>query len=153
GPDAFVLAAIVGAADDRALLVDRAASALAIYVMAIAVGVVANHIGLAQFPFDGAFFEVLHRKRETQAAARLAAEMNAAGTINLDFALISVLVLLVFSQRHAHALLHILLDQALADLAFASVKLFDRDQAAFHQQLDQGVGEGSDFENLARVGV
>ncbi len=58
-PDAGVVAAIVGSVRNGALGVDGATKALAIEMVTVPICTLGDAVGLAQLPFDRAFFYIL----------------------------------------------------------------------------------------------
>src|SRR5205085_2544618 len=104
-PDAPVFAAIIGAADERAVFVDAAPPVRPVEVMAIAVVALTYHVGLAEIPFDAPLFNVPRGEREPQTAAGGVTQRQAVLAVYLRAHRRAVGVLLFRRQRHAHAFL------------------------------------------------
>src|SRR5262249_54846026 len=123
GPDAPVVAAVVGPTGDRPVLVDRAAAAPALEVAAVAVRPAADQIRMGQVPPDDTLLEVLPGEGEAQPTAGRLAEVDAVLTVDPHAVLESVLVDLRLLQHYAHAVVFEPLHQPLGDLPLALVQL------------------------------
>src|SRR5262249_28849567 len=138
-PDLIVLAAIISATWHRSLLTHCATASATLQMRAVPILFLRDHVGLAQIPMHDAFTNVLLREGERKTTTCSLAKMNAILTINLHLTLESVFVVLRLLQEDAHPFFTLLLYKPLGDFRLACVKLIDRQQPFFAEQLYQAV--------------
>jgi hypothetical protein len=93
-PNLLLLTTIVRTTGHGALFVNRAAAATGLKMGAITVLAFRYQVGLSQIPTQNSFPDILTGQREGKTATRGSAELYACRTIDFDFVLEVVLVVL-----------------------------------------------------------